>query len=95
MYVSDEQVATDVNDPFCPHGADELVPPVGEREDAWEMLLELLPTLFPEPPVGTRVHTKSHAFGAAVNFAYEVLKELGKYQLAHTVRVRARASSCL
>lgn len=77
-------VATDVDDPFCPHSPDALVPPVGEREEAWELLFELLPTLYPEPPIGTRAYAKSHAFGAAVNFAYEVLKELGGKVIAFT-----------
>eukprot|EP01044_Picomonas_judraskeda_P018569 COSAG03_NODE_3714_length_1864_cov_1.098017_2_plen_191_part_00 len=77
-------VATDVGDPFCPHNPEALVPPVGERQEAWELLLELLPTLYPEPPVGTHVHTKSHAFGAAIHFAYEVLRELGGKVIAFT-----------
>ena len=68
---------SDVEDPFCPYGPEALMPPVGEREEAWELLIELLPTLFPEPPVGVPAPTKSHAFGAAVHSAYHVLKTLG------------------
>jgi hypothetical protein len=68
------------------------------REEAWELLIELLPTLFPEPAIGAPVPSKSHAFGAAVNSAYQVLRQLGGKVLAFSCgrptvgKVRKRGS---
>ena len=75
-------VASDLSDPFCPWPSEDLVPPVGERRDAWDLFFELLPTLFPEPALGQPVPTAPHAFGPAVHSAYQALKPMGGKVLA-------------
>ena len=75
-------VVSDLIDPFCPWPSEDLVPPVGERRDAWDLFFELLPTLFPEPALGQPVPTAPHAFGPAVHSAYQALKPMGGKVLA-------------
>jgi protein transport protein SEC24 len=59
------------------NGPGQLVPAVGERLEAWEVFLELLPGLFPVPAPDAPVLSAPHAFGAAVQAAYESLKLIG------------------